>query len=475
MQPKYAILFQRDQEEVATSQEFARMLETFLTPLLLVLDALLDKRLVRTLGQCCVAIIRLRDSKKGLLLSELGSYLDADPGLSKTATAGTKRLGNLIRSLKWSPVQIEDFLLAEANKEVERLKALGKRILVLMDGSVVEKAESTALEATGPVISSKAKRTNRSRAGLLFNLPSLRPIRVVGMEWTGTIITGLEGIPRLAVMRWWTTKGAYAEKLREKEEEVVRVLVRHWGPLLTFVFDRGYASGPWLEVLQPFRVKFIIRWIKNHVIYDQEGREKKVWQIGLGKKYRAHKLVRDAKSGVKVTCDLWWTAVRHPKYGGQLYLLRIRMQGKLSYLLTNEPILTQDQAWEVFFSYKRRWQIETSFRYAKCELALESPRLWSYDNRLKMFALVLLVSAFLLHLLEEVYTDHIQDLLRLKCHRTGKRCREALVPLYRLRWALSRLWNDCRPLLGSVLPPNLETLQLLAPFERPERFLKNSG
>ena len=475
MQPKYAILFQRDQEEVVTSQEFARMLETFLLPLLLVLDALLDKRLVRTLVQCCVAIIRLRDSKKGLLLSELGSYLDADPALSKTATAGTKRVGNLIRSLKWSPVQIEDFLLAEANKEVERLKALGKRILVLMDGSVVEKAESSALEATGPVISSKAKRTNRSRAGVLFNLPSLRPIRVVGMEWTGTIITGLEGIPRLAVMRWWTTKGAYAEKLREKEEEVVRVLVRHWGPLLTFVFDRGYASGPWLQVLQKFRVKFIIRWIKNHVVYDQKGRENKVWQIGLGKKYRAHKLVRDAKSGVKVTCDLWWTAIRHPKYEGQLYLLRIRMQGKLSYLLTNEPILTEDQAWEIFFSYKRRWQIETSFRYAKCELALESPRLWSYDNRLKLFALVLLVYAFLLHLLEEVYTDHIKDLLRLKCHRTGKRCREALVPLYRLRWALSRLWNDCRPLLGSVLPPNLETLQLLAPFERPEMFLKNSG
>lgn len=208
MQPKYAILFQRDQEEVTTAQEFAQMLETFLLPLLLVLDTLMDKRLVRTLVQCCVAIIRLRDSKKGLLLSELGSYLDGDPALSKTATAGTKRVGNLIRSLKWSPVQIDHFLLEEAKKEVERLKSLGKRILVLMDGSVIEKAESTTLEATGPVISSKAKRTNRSRAGLLFNLPVLRPIRVVGMEWTGTIITGLEGIPRLAVMRWWTTKGA---------------------------------------------------------------------------------------------------------------------------------------------------------------------------------------------------------------------------------------------------------------------------
>ena len=70
MQPKYGILFQRDQEEVTTSQEFAQLLETFLEPLVLLLDQLLDKRLVRTLVQCCVAIIRFRNNKHGLLLSE---------------------------------------------------------------------------------------------------------------------------------------------------------------------------------------------------------------------------------------------------------------------------------------------------------------------------------------------------------------------------------------------------------------------
>jgi hypothetical protein len=43
-------------------------------------------------------------------------------------------------------------LLEEARKEVERLKVLGKRILVLMDGSVIEKPESARLEATGPVM-----------------------------------------------------------------------------------------------------------------------------------------------------------------------------------------------------------------------------------------------------------------------------------------------------------------------------------
>src|SRR6266852_8464062 len=197
MQPKYAILHQRDQEEITTSQEFAQVLETFLAPLLLVLDQMLDKRLVRTLVQCCVAIIRFRHTKQGLLLSELGSYLGGYVGLSTTATAGTKRVGKLIRSLKWSASHIDRFVLEEAGKEVERLKEQGKRILCLFDGSVIEKPESSTLEGLGPVLSSKAKRTNRSRKGLLWNAPAIRPIRVMGMEWTGTLIAGLEGVPRI--------------------------------------------------------------------------------------------------------------------------------------------------------------------------------------------------------------------------------------------------------------------------------------
>jgi hypothetical protein len=239
----------------------------------------------------------------------------ASPRRQRQAPSGW---ANGSRSLNWSVSHIDRFLLEEANKEVERLKAEGKRILCWFDGSVIEKPESRTLEATGPVLSSKAKRLNRSRKGLLFNKPALRPMRVMGMEWTGTIITGLEGIPKLAVMRWWTPKGDYAEKLREKEEEVLRVLVGTWGTLLTFVFDRGYASGPWLEVLEGVRVRFSIRWIKKHIFYDQEGREKQLWEIGRGKKYRAHKLIRATASGLKLACDLWWAPLRHPKYTQQL-------------------------------------------------------------------------------------------------------------------------------------------------------------
>lgn len=126
-------------------------------------------------------------------------------------------MGHLLRSLKWSALHIDRFLLEEANKEVERLKAEGKRILCVFDGSVIEKPESRTLEATGPVLSSKAKRLNRSRKGLLFNTPALRPIGVMGMEWTGTRITGLQGSPKLAVRRWWTRhRGLCRKTARER-------------------------------------------------------------------------------------------------------------------------------------------------------------------------------------------------------------------------------------------------------------------
>ena len=462
MRVQYDTLQKNEQDPQRASQELAQLLEAYLSPLLLVLDRLLDKRLVRTFVQCCVAILRFRNMKQGLLLSELGSYLEGYQGLSESAPAGTKRISNLLRSLKWSVSSIDHHLLNEAQKEVEKLKEQGKRILCIWDGSILEKPESQKLEGICPVLSSKAKRLSRSRKGLLFNKPAGIPIRVMGMQWTAALITGLEGIPKIALMSWWTTKGDYGVKLREQEEALVRICVRKWGSLLTHVFDRGYASGPWIEMLGELRVKFVIRWVKKHKFFDSKGNEKKLWEIARGKKYRAHKQIFDTATGEKMPCDLWWGQVWHARYAEPLYVLKIRMRKDIGYLITNEPIKNEIQAWDIFFTYKRRWQIETSFRYGKCELAMESPRLWFFENRLKLLSIVTIVYSFLLYLLSPLFKDLVEMTLRLKCHRTGKRCREVLAPLYRFRWAISRLWSDHRPALGSLFPPNVETLRVLA-------------
>ena len=457
------------------SQHLIELLETFLMPFLHLLDEVLDKRLVRTFVQCLVAIIRMRNNPQALWLSELGSYLQGYEGYSQSAPAGTKRVGKLLRSVKWTVGLIDRYLLEKADEEVQKLKEQGKRILCLWDGSVVEKAESEKLEGLCPVLSSKTKRKSRTKRGLVFNWPAPRPVRVMGMQWTAALIVGMQGLPRLAISKWWTTKGVFATMLRDTEEELLRICIRKWGSLLVHVFDRGYASGYWLQVLAKYRARFVIRWIKNHVFLTTWGEEKKLWQIGQGKRYLSHKEIRDPMTGQKMPCDLWWTAVRHPSSAEQLYLVKARVKQGVMYLITNDPVKTEAQAWEVFFTYRRRWQIETSFRYAKCELALECPRLWSLEARLKLLGMVMLVYAFLLSLLDPVYQELVKALLRFKCHRTGKRCQETLAPLYRLRWALSRLWDDHRPRLTCFIPPSSDPLAVGSLIRELERVQKNWG
>jgi hypothetical protein len=366
------------------SQHLIELLENFLHPFLLALDEVLDKRLVRTLLQCLVAIIRLRNNPQALWLSELGSYLEGYEGYASSATAGTKRVGKLLRSVKWTVGLIDRYVLEKADEEVKKLKEQGKRILCLWDGSVVEKAESEKSEGLCPVLSSKAKRRGRTKRGYVFNWPAPRPVRVMGMQWSAALIAGMGGLPQLAVTSWWTTKGVFATKLRDAEEELLRITVRKWGPLLVHVFDRGYASGYWLQVLRKYRARFVIRWVKNHLFLLTSGGEKKLWQIGQGKRYLAHKEIRDPMTGEKMPCDLWWTEVRHPSSEEPLYLVRARVKKGIMYLITNDPVRTEEQAWEVFFTYRRRWQIELCFRYNTCELALECPRLWSLEARLKL-------------------------------------------------------------------------------------------
>ena len=106
------------------------------------------------------------------------------------------------------------------------------------------------------------------------------------------------------------------------------------------------------------------------------------------------------------------------------------------YLLTNVPISDKGLAWEMAFSYMHRWEIEQSFRCCKSELSMESPRLWFFQNTLKLLGVVSLVYDFLLRMLKNWKTWSGQ-LLSKWCHRTGNRYRLSRIPVYRLRSAIS--------------------------------------
>ena len=80
------------------------------------------------------------------------------------------------------------------------------------------------------------------------------------------------------------------------------------------------------------------------------------------------------------------------------------------------------------------------YRACKTDLAMESPCLWFWENRLKPLLMVSLVYAFLLSLLAPDSRALVQDLLRSWRHRTGKRYRGLAVPFSGLKAALSSLW-----------------------------------
>lgn len=418
------------------SQEISHRLSQFLGPLEKALSEQLDARLVRTLLRLVQTIILFRNHSHGLLLSELGGYLLSP----ERAPAGTKRISNMIRSSKWHYRLIETFLWNQGDAAIADIVSREKTPLCLWDESVIEKSESIALEGLCAVKSSKAARLKRIKPGF-FNPPT-GPVFVPGMNWLMLMIVGHDTSPTLAVMKWWSTRGSFAMKKRTLEKEVLANCAKQWGQKVVHVWDRGFAGSPWLEAAVDQSLRFVLRWQKKYSLIDQTGEKRLAWKITRGKRSLDHRLIWDARRNCWRKTGLYYTKVWHPAGDDPFYLVVSRPgKGRTPwYILTSEPIHSSDDAWDIVFIYARRWQIEVGFRAAKSEMAFESPRLWRWDNRLKLLLIASLALAFLFSLLNTLTDDLLTKLFRNWCHRTGKRQRNASLPLYRLRSALSLLW-----------------------------------
>jgi hypothetical protein len=230
---------------------------------------------------------------------------------------------------------------------------------------------------------------------------------------------------------------------------------KQWGRKVIHVFDRGYASAFWIGLLLSFQLRFVLRFTgKNHLL-DAAGNERNCWRIPFGKKGWEEGIVWDSRRAMKVHASVLALPVRHPKHpDAPLWLVVCRSKGREPwYLLTDEAVNSPQDAWRIVFCYSRRWQIEQTWRYDKSELAFQSPRVWNWQVRLKLLALATLAYAFLFHLLAPRYGPLRLWLLRHYCHRTGQHLRRVKAPLYRLRNALSRLWQQHPPNWWALAQP----------------------
>jgi hypothetical protein len=275
---------------------------------------------------------------------------------------------------------------------------------------------------------------------------------VPGLHWLGLLLLGYTGAPCLASMRWWSTRGVGASDKRTEEALLLAQAAYAWGRSVLHLWDRGFAGRRWLGLALDAQVRFVLRWPKKYLLVDATGQERLAWHLARGKRAWGARDLWDGRRHCWRKVRVLAVPVTHPAYAQHLWLVVARRGGGESpwYLLTTESVQSVEQAWAVVLAYARRWQIELTWRYGKSELAMESPRLWTWERRHKLLLLAALAYAFLLALLHPALAPLRAWLLRHYCHRTGRHCREAAAPLYRLRAALAHLWQATQ---ATTAPP----------------------
>jgi hypothetical protein len=265
------------------------------------------------------------------------------------------------------------------------------------------------------------------------------------MNWLQVLVMGPSGIPCLAHLRWWTSRGATQSDKRSEEAQVLKRTAKMWGRKVIHIWDRGFAGSPWTMLALQKHVRFILRWKKDYNLLKADGLPYKAWQITRGQRSWEHRLIWDARRRCYRKTGVIAVPVSLPDSPHRLWLVVSRPGAgrKPWYLLTTERIRSAQDAWSIIFAYARRWQVEMSIRFTKSEMAFECPRLHKWEARLKFLLIASLAYAFLLSLL--AFPFPLLRLFDLACHRTGKWSRVISAPLYRLRLALSRLWLAFRP------------------------------
>ncbi len=450
-----------------------RALRQFLRPLLTRLAGQMDVRLVRTLRDAVEAIVRVRNRPQELWLTELGALLLG----AARAPAGVKRLSRLLHAAGWTPDDLEQGLLEQADALLAR-QPVGEA-LVILDESVAEKPESLRAEGLCRVRSSKSRRLARPRRGFGGGPPPARPITVPGIHWLAATLTGLSGATLLACCRWWSPTappttappttapgvadaelhGQHAQGQTATEGQLVRDLMRRWGRQVLFVADRGFARRPFLDQVLARHARCVIRWPKRaRLVLRTEPAlpawtATNAWRLTAGpRKPWGHETIWDPKRRERLTVACFAVPVWLPDGPGAaqplwLVVSRGRRGTEPWRLLTNEPIHSAEDARRIVRVYARRWQVECAFRFGKSDLGVESVRVRDWEHRRKLLGLLTLAYAFLVHLLA-TQPAHVRCLLRLGCHRTGRHADAVATPLYRLHAALAFL-------LAVALPPPL--------------------
>jgi hypothetical protein len=264
------------------------------------------------------------------------------------------------------------------------------------------------------------------------------------------------------------------QRLHEAEWAVLERVVAAWGAdALLHAWDRGMCGASWLGQALDLGYHFVVRWKKgNHLrpadapsvgnpeaTPSQRGRDgKAAWRLTAGLRAWGQRQIPNPRSPSQpLTVSFAARPVRLMHRDDPLWLVVARVGSRATRrhakepwrLLTTEPVTTPEECWRIVEAYAARWTIEQSLRYAKSELGIESVRVRTWEPRRKLLALTALAYAFLIDLLGDSTAPLLPAVLRW-AHRTGRQANHAWRCLYRLRAALTALWNTHTPSLHGL-------------------------
>jgi len=106
----------------------------------------------------------------------------------------------------------------------------------------------------------------------------------------GLMLAGMSGVPVVASLQWWTTRGPCATTGREVARTMLWYAQHTWGRLLLHIFDRGFAGLPWLLVLVESQLRFVLRWPGRYKLLGPRTgwQPTKAWEIVMLSRFSGH-------------------------------------------------------------------------------------------------------------------------------------------------------------------------------------------
>lgn len=393
-------------------------LNGFFGPLMQLLAAQVDPRLMRSFQEVFFAILTSHNARSSLLLT---SFAESAPSTCDKLIYTVKRFYRFLRNDDWSDDDLRQYVL---DRSVAHTASSKKDELLIVDVSGCEKKYGKKMEHL---------------CGIRDTDDGLQERKVTrGYPFLVAVRTSLAKGPAKLVS--WDLFSYTAPKFLSQnlvEWQFIQSLWQRFGKGVIFTMDRGFGRFKLLGDMSRLGMRFVVRMKQDVSVDPADERLVSLKWLAYATALVHWKRVYSPEEKREKIARYGWRKVKRPEVKGDLYMVLQWLEGeeKPWILLTNERIENAEDAWRIVRIYWRRMEVEQSLRYLMSELGLESFRVRRIKAIKKLFALAMTTLAFLVELFESQ-----SQFVEVICH-LGRwlGLKKEKPTLYKLRWGLRRL------------------------------------